>query len=168
MAKQPKTPQKPATPAKIGRPSTFTPQLVDELCERLASGQSQNAISKRPGMPAAITISEWMADTKNPEKVAFAAKYVRAREAGYQILASEILEIANTPIVGRKTKLNADGEVVEVTESDMIEHRRLQVDTRKWFLSKVLPKMYGDKLDVAHSGEVAVTLVVNRLTPGAK
>ena len=30
----------------------------------------------------------------------------------------------------------------------MIRHRRLQVDTRKWALSKALPKIYGGKLEV--------------------
>jgi hypothetical protein len=37
----------------------------------------------------------------------------------------------------------------------MIEHRRLKVDSRKWFLSKMLPKIYGDKLDLNHSGYIA-------------
>lgn len=69
-------------------------------------------------------------------------------------MAEEIIEIANTPVIGQKTVSKATG--LETTECDMIEHRRLQVDARKWYLSKVLPKVYGDKLDLNHSGGVTV------------
>jgi hypothetical protein len=65
-------------------------------------------------------------------------------------MADELFEIANTPIEGVKTKTTSDGKV-ETQTVDMIEHRRLQVDTRKWLLSKALPKVYGDK--IIHSGD---------------
>jgi hypothetical protein len=84
----------------------------------------------------------------------FAAQYARARETGYQMLADELIDISNTPKAGVKTKTNEKGET-ETTEGDMIEHRRLQVDTRKWMLSKMLPKIYGDRLDLNHSGTVS-------------
>jgi Bacteriophage Sf6, terminase small subunit-like len=60
----------------------------------------------------------------------FAGHYARARELGYMVMADEILDIAD-----ESTK---DGH-----------HQRLRVDTRKWMLSKVLPKIYGDRLHVA-------------------
>jgi hypothetical protein len=31
---------------------------------------------------------------------------------------------------------------------DMTDRARLQIDTRKWALSKLLPKKYGDRLDM--------------------
>lgn len=74
----------------------------------------------------------------------FAAQYTRAREIGYDRLADELLKIADTPQHGVKTTTKATG--TETTEGDMIEHRRLQVDARKWMLSKMLPKKYGDKM----------------------
>jgi hypothetical protein len=38
----------------------------------------------------------------------------------------------------------------------MIDHRRLKVDTRKWYLSKLAPKRYGDRIAVEHSGSVSI------------
>ena len=49
--------------------------------------------------------------------------------------------------MGTKPITNANGDVQTVV-GDMIQHRRLQVDTRKWALSKALPKIYSDKLEV--------------------
>jgi hypothetical protein len=36
--------------------------------------------------------------------------------------------------------------------ADVIAHKRVQIDTRKWMLSKMLPKVYGDKVTTEHSG----------------
>lgn len=80
-------------------------------------------------------------------------------EAQADVLFDEILDIANTPIEGTKTKLDKDGEVVEISKGDMIEHRRLQIDARKWMAGKLRPKVYGDKLDVDLTG--ALDFVVN-------
>ncbi|MQB38834.1 hypothetical protein DXT97_18810 [Agrobacterium tumefaciens] len=58
-----------------------------------------------------------------------------------------------------KPKLDKDGEVVVISKGDMIEHRRLQIDARKWMAGKLRPKVYGDKLDVDLTG--ALDFVVN-------
>ena len=67
-------------------------------------------------------------------------------------LAEEMLAIADTPVLGVKIKTNEKGET-ETVEGDMIEHRRLQVDSRKWMLSKMLPKKYGDKIETTVQGQ---------------
>ena len=36
--------------------------------------------------------------------------------------------------------------------ADVIAHKRVQIDTRKWMLSKMLPKVYGDRLTTEHTG----------------
>ena len=69
--------------------------------------------------------------------------------------------LENVPILTtgteRETKIGKDG--VETTEGDMIEHRRLQVDARKWLAGKLAPKKYGDKTDhnVAVSGKLEIS-----------
>jgi hypothetical protein len=75
--------------------------------------------------------------------------------------AEEILQIADTPRIGVKTKTTEDG--IEVTEGDMIEHRRLQVEARKWLLSKLVPKKYGDLQKVEHSGELTLNGLAERM-----
>lgn len=120
----------------------FDQLKADAICARLADGESLNAICKSAGMPAESTVRAWALD----DVQGFSAKYMRAREIGYDRLADELLEIADNTQAGVKTTTKASG--VETTEGDMIEHRRLRVDTRKWMLAKMLPKKYGDKLDL--------------------
>jgi hypothetical protein len=129
------------------------PEVADEICKRLADGESLRAICRTKGMPSETHVRRLVvADSE------FGAQYARAREIGYDRMAEEIAEIADTPKIGVIRTTKADGGVEE-KEADMIEHRRLQVDARKWLLSKMLPKKYGDKLDLNHSGSVKVEKV---------
>ena len=128
--------------ATQGRPSLYTVEIALEICTRLADGESLNSMCKDEHLPSNATVRSWALD--NVE--GFSTQYTRARELGYSLLAEEMMAIADTPVIGSKTTSKATG--IETTEGDMIEHRRLQVDTRKWMLSKMLPKIYGDKLSL--------------------
>jgi hypothetical protein len=57
-------------------------------------------------------------------------------------------------------------QVIEDMRSGVIDAQqaRVELDARKWFASKFLPKRYGDKLDLEHKGEVGLTVVVKRFT----
>jgi hypothetical protein len=55
------------------------------------------------------------------------------------------------------------GDVEERKIADMIEHRRLKIESRKWLAMKLLPRIYGDKVDLNHGGEVAIKRVVSDL-----
>lgn len=75
-----------------------------------------------------------------------------------ELLADELFTIADD---GSNDTIVVDEETGSTaTNHDVINRSRLRVDTRKWYLSKVLPKIYGDKLDVNHGGEVAIKRVV--------
>lgn len=139
--------QKPKQPR--GRPCVYTDAAAESICAQLADGLSLRKICSADGMPKESTVRNWVADDVS----GFAARYARAREIGYERLAEELLEIADTPLIGIKTKTNEKGEV-ETQEADMIEHRRLQVDTRKWMLAKMLPKRYGDKFAVGGADDL--------------
>jgi hypothetical protein len=128
--------------AERGRPSIFSEELATRICERLAAGETLRAICRDEDMPAESTVRAWAANSEHP----ISAQYARAREIGYQGLADELLEIADD---GRNDKFSDDDGHVTV-DHDVIARSRLRVDTRKWLLSKALPKVYGDKL--AHTG----------------
>ena len=110
---------------KTGRPSNYTPEIANEICELLAEGNSLVRICKLPHMPNSRTVFEWLA---RPEHEAFALNYTRARAQMTHHLAEQCLEIAD---------LSKDPAKA-----------RLQVDARKWFASKMLPKVYGDASQV--------------------
>jgi hypothetical protein len=146
----------------MGRPSTFTAELADKICAQLAAGLSLRAVCREEGMPPEVTVRRWVVD----DVQGFAAQYARARDMGLDAMADELVAIADTPQIGTKSVSKATG--LEITEGDMVEHRRLQVDARKWYLSKLAPKRYGDKQQVEHSGaiDVAQTILAARKRSG--
>lgn len=110
---------------KLGRPSSYTDAIANEICQLLSEGNSLVRICKLPHMPNTRTVFEWLA---RPEHEAFALNYTRARAEMTHHLAEQTLEIADLA----KDPVKA----------------RLQVDARKWFTSKMLPKVYGDASQV--------------------
>lgn len=121
----------------------FDQLIAARICERIAEGETLDSICSDDDMPSAPTVRRWALENEQ-----FAADSARAYALGYETLAEQCLRIADTPMIGQKTKVSADG--VEVTEGDMIEHRRLRIDTRMRLLGKWAPKRYGDKIE--HSG----------------
>jgi hypothetical protein len=138
----------------MGRPSEYTPEVGITLCVQLVEGKSLRSICRQEGMPGLSTVFQWLA--AHPE---FAEQYARAREAQADTLADEITDIADTPLVGQVKKTTADG--VEITEEDMLGHRRLQIDARKWIASKLKPKKYGEKIDHEHTGKGGGPIVIS-------
>lgn len=124
---------------------------ADIVLERLEAGESLRSAAETAGCSAS-TVLRWKG-----EDAEFAEQYARAREIGYQLLGDQLLEIADTPQLGEIRTVKPDG-AEEVKYADMIEHRRLRVDSRKWMLSKMLPKVYGDKIEHEHKGGLTVTL----------
>lgn len=108
----------------------------------LESGMSLREVLRHKDMPSRPTVYSWV--DSNP---AMADQYTRATKIRADMLVEEIIEIADSPLEGVVTEIN-DGKT-KVTRSDMLGHRRTQIDTRKWAASKMNPKKYGDKLDLS-------------------
>jgi len=117
--------------AKLGRPVIYSKELADTICDRIAKGESLRKICLDESMPARKTIHLWLLDK---EKEDFLHHYNVASNIRADELFDELQDIAD----------NEEGDV---------QRDRLRVDTRKWYLSKVLPKKFGDKLDVTTDGE---------------
>jgi hypothetical protein len=122
------------------------------ICEELAKGHSLRSICEREDMPARSTVFLWLQEHK-----AFLDQYARAREAQADYWAEQIIEISDTPLDGQKTEVSETGTKT-VTE-DMLGHRRLQVDTRKWLMARLAPKKYGDKITQEVTGADGAPLV---------
>jgi hypothetical protein len=135
--------------------STFTQKTADLICERLANGESIRTICKAKEMPAQSTIFKWLADNAS-----FSEQYARAREAQADLIFEEMFEIADDASndwMQRKAKEGEESPGFELN-GEHIQRSRLRIDARKWMLSKMAPKKYGDKIDVAHSGNVTVNI----------
>lgn len=66
-------------------------------------------------------------------------RYARAKSDGLEAIANDTLAIADDDDLDPNDK-------------------RVRIDTRKWLLSKLVPKVYGDRLDVEHGGNINVTV----------
>jgi hypothetical protein len=85
--------------------------------------------------------------------------YARARECQYMQLADQIVEIADTQEIGETEKYGPDGKLIELKRGDMIEHRRTRIDARKWLLSKVMRKKFGNDPPKDEDGDNTVKIV---------
>jgi hypothetical protein len=132
------------------RPTAYTDEIAEEICARLAEGQTLSSICRREGMPSERTVRSWALDPSH----AFSPRYARAREVGYHKMADDLLDIVDDSTNDFVEREGKDG-LTTVVDHEHIQRSRLRADTRKWLLSKALPKIYGDKIDLKHSGAVA-------------
>jgi len=114
----------------MARPTDYTPELGKDICKRIAQGESVRAIGRDDMMPSSTTIFNWLLDEDKEE---FFEQYAKARNIQAEHLFEELLDIADS--------------------GEDVNRDRLRVDTRKWYLSKVLPKKYGDKMDFTSDGK---------------
>lgn len=123
----------------MGRPTDFTSELANAICERLADGESLRSICRADAMPNKATVFRWLAADE-----AFSDQYARARESQADSLFDEMLEIADS---------------ATIADAVQVQQAKLKVETRKWMAGKLRPKAYGEKqtVDVNHgmSDEVA-------------
>ncbi len=130
--------------AKRGRPTKYSDKLAATICQRLAEGESLRKICKDANVPAMSTVLAWLFDGGHDE---FSEQYARAREAQAEFYADEIVDIADDS----SADVTTDEDGKETVDHEHISRSRLRVDSRKWVASKLLPKVYGDKLQ--HTGD---------------
>ncbi|EEC8597061.1 agmatine deiminase family protein [Escherichia coli] len=114
-----------ATGKKIGRPSVYSPELAEKICNLLMEGESLRAICRRDEFPHLATVLAWL--HRHDE---FHEQYARAREIQAEVMAEDIIMYADSAS----------------EESGSVAKARLQVDARKWYASKVATRRFGDKI----------------------
>ena len=114
-------------------------EQVRRVIELVEGGMSEAAACREVGVNRATFRAAAL-------KVTSGDAYARALEA----LAADQIEKAE--------------QVIEDMRNGVIDARqaRVELDARKWFASKFLPKRYGDKAEVEHSGNVGLTVNVVR------
>lgn len=136
----------------MARPSSYTQEHADSICEHIAGGRSLVSWCKDDeSRPSYTSVMRWL-EANEP----FRENYVRAREAQSDYLAEEIVQIADDG--ANDTYLDDEG--MPRTNQDVIARSRLRVDARKWYASKLAPKKYGDKVETTHTGSIDHNLTV--------
>lgn len=112
------------------------------VLDGMRSGLSAYKACQKAGVPQS-TFSRWVDDDAT-----LAENYARAREDLIELMAEQVLQLSDQDV-----PMSGDGK----KDWQAIQKHKLQVDSRKWLLSKLAPKKYGDKLEV--SGDAASPLV---------
>jgi hypothetical protein len=105
------------------------------ICSEIAEGRPAKQIFEDEGVPSHTTFYKWL----NEDDI-LAARYAQACKVRAEKIFEEIMEIAD----------NQD-DLSEMSKEDskiIVARNRLQIDTRKWALSKMQPEKYGDRIAV--------------------
>lgn len=138
-----------------GRPTTYSDELAAEICSRMSEGESLRKICASEGMPAASTVFKWVHENEQ-----FSKQYAKSRSIQMEHMAEDLIEIADD--TQNDKYLDDNGN--ERTNNEAVNRSRLRVDTRKWLMSKMAPKKYGEKLDTTNTTtNVNVTADVSNL-----
>lgn len=114
---------------KAGRPSNYTFELAQTICEKIADGDSLRSICNDENMPNRTTVLRWL--EANPE---FAAIHARAREAQADVMDDKIMSTADA-----------------CTPEDA-NAARVKIEAYKWRAARLAPKRYGDTSKLALTG----------------
>lgn len=124
----------------MGRPSSFTQEIADAICERLADGKSLRSICDDAAMPGTTTVMRWL--NSNEE---FRAQYACAREMQADALFDEVLDIADDGRNDWMERRDDEGGNLGWKENgEALKRSQLRIDARKWIAGKLRPKKYGD------------------------
>ncbi len=118
---------------KMGRPSIFTQDIADEICKRMANGETMRKIVLDDHMPPSGTVYRWLETNPN-----FREQYTQARSMQADCYAEMIID--------------------EAFGSHDSSIGRLRMDALKWAASKIAPKKYGDKLEVETKGDSSISI----------
>ncbi len=119
-----------------GRPTDYTEEKADEICNHIAEGNSLASYCRVEGNAKYSTIMQWLVKHES-----FAEKYTRAREEQGEADADAVSDIRMKVMSGELDPQAA----------------RVAMDAAKWTAAKRKPKKYGEKLELEHSGSVSLT-----------
>ena len=147
----------------IGRPTDYSDELANSICEKLMAGVSLREICRADDMPNRSSVHKWLS-----ENTVFSDQYVRACDIRADGMFDEMFDIADDS--ANDWMKRKDGE--EVLNGEHVQRSKIRIDTRKWALARMQPKKYGDRLDLNHGGQdgnpVTTKLVVEFIDPKPK
>jgi hypothetical protein len=111
-----------------GRPTNYTKEKAQAICEMIENGMTLVAICQLPDMPDISTVYDWQ--DAHPD---FAESYARARQRQADTFAAMVM--------------------TEAFNSHDAQIGRLRIDALKWTASKLAPKKYGDKIEVESNSQ---------------
>ena len=129
---------------KKGGRSRYTVAAGERICARVAEGMSLRKAAAEEHVTHS-TVLEWAA--AHP---AFGDQYARACERRLAVLQDRVLELCE---LGHEVALDVD------CGRERLQAVKLEIDTLKWLLCKLVPKKYGDRTQMEITGKDGADLL---------
>lgn len=119
-----------------GRPTKCTPDVVTEICERLAGGESLISICRDDHMPAKANVLLWVVTGREVDGtgVPFRDHYMQAREAAGFSHADRVVDVTEEVALGQLDPHAA----------------RAMLDGLKWAAERMAPKKHSPRQEIDH------------------
>lgn len=133
----------------------YSPQVAQVICERIMNMETLSQICRDPQMPAKRTVIQWFAD---PSKAEFRDMYYYARRVQAEMYVDMAMDIVNDNSEDWIQTFDKHGEPNGWKPNhETSQNKKLRIDTIKWNATKMLPRLYGEKLEVEHgvTGDLA-------------
>lgn len=128
--------------------------IINRICSHISEErQSLRSALLLDKMPDKNQFYKWIRETES-----FREQYARACNERADAIFEEMIDIADDGKNDYMTK-SLGGVDVEVLNAEHVQRSKLRIDARKWMLSKMNPKKYGDKVQQELSGEVEIKTV---------
>jgi len=133
-------------PKLTGRPTAYSKELADSICDLMASGKGLREICGNSDMPGRTTILRWLDADED-----FRSQYARARTHLMDFYAEEVLKIAFDE--SGDILIDQDGDKSKAVANHVkVQRDRLKVDSLKWTMSKLAPRRYGTEPETDEDG----------------
>lgn len=120
----------------LGRPTIYSDELADKICNLLAEGKSLNTICKDEDMPCRKTIYNWL-----DQHEIFLHKYAKAKQDSADAHVDSIMDLAFMKGVEETDlKYYTDAQGNRRVDAQLL---KVQLDALKWTASKLKPQTYG-------------------------
>jgi len=133
---------KPTSPAKLKRPAhrptKFTPNLGDQICELVAVGWFMKDAARHFGI-APETVCRWVVKHED-----FRRAYEDARRQRTEIWAEECIEIADDATGDYTTDEHGN----HVFNAENVHRARLRIDARRWQMVRLDPQLWGKRQQI--------------------
>jgi hypothetical protein len=147
----------------------FDQAIADEVCERIAQGETLRAICREDGKPSKSKVYSWLDPKHQDYSADFAGRFADARARGEDAIAQECLEIAdNATNDWMEQHSEESANAGYKLNGEHVQRSKLRIETRLKLLAKWNPKKWGEKLALAGDADNPLTVTVQRLTDGAK
>lgn len=135
---------------KTGRPSIYSDELINAICERVANGEPLRQICREEGMPGWTTVYAWLNTREG-----LSERFAHARSLGEDCIAQECLDIADNATNDWMEHFDKEGDSTGwKLNGDHVQRSKLRIETRLKLLAKWNPKKWGEKVAIGGADDL--------------